>query len=177
MGRLDAPGAELEPVMPGFENSTFTKTAPFLGIRETRRVVAQYMMTEDDVLSCRHFPDAIAVASYPIDIHHAGGGGGTFKWCGDCYDIPYRSLVPTKVKNLLVAGRCIGSTHEAMGAIRVMATCMAMGEAAGRAASIAVRESVTPADVNVQRLRQELRAAGAYLRTPLATEAQPAAAK
>jgi hypothetical protein len=155
----------LKNYVPGFEQCTFSKTAPFLGIRETRRIVALYMMTQDDVLGCRHFDDAIAVASYPIDIHRPGDEGCTLIWCGDCYDIPYRSLVPQKVKNLLVAGRSIGSTHEAMGAIRVMATCMAMGEAAGRAAKQAVRTGVTPGAIDVGKLREELRTKGAYLRT------------
>ena len=150
--------------VPGFENAYFTKTAPFLGIRETRRIVGQYMMNRDDILSCRLFPDAIAVASYPIDIHRPSDNGCTLEWCGDCYDIPYRSLVPQKVDGLIVAGRCISATHEAMAAIRVMATCMAMGEAAGRAAKMSVREGVSPAAIDVNRLRDELRAEGAYLR-------------
>jgi len=72
-------------------------------------------------------------------------------------------LVPKKVKNLLVAGRSISTTHEAMSAIRVMAPCMAMGEAAGRAAKLAVRHGVSPADVNVEELRAELINSGAYL--------------
>jgi hypothetical protein len=155
----------LKSYVPGFEKAYFTKTAPFLGIRETRRIVGRYVMTQNDVLSCRRFDDAIAVASYPIDIHRPGDDGCTLIWCGDCYDIPYRSLLPTKVDNLLVAGRCISTTHEAMGAIRVMATCMAMGEAAGRAANMAVRASVSPSAINVQRLREELAARGAYLRS------------
>ncbi|WP_207514702.1 FAD-dependent oxidoreductase [Longitalea luteola] len=150
--------------VPGFENAYFLKTAPFLGIRETRRIIGQYTMTREDIMSCRHFEDAIAVASYPLDIHHPQGGGCTLEWCGDCYDIPYRSLVPQKVKNLLVAGRCISTTHEAMSAIRVMAPCMAMGEAAGRAAKQAVRRNVQPAAVDVQQLQQELISKGAYLR-------------
>ena len=154
----------LKEYVPGFEKCYFTKTAPFLGIRETRRIVGHYVMTQEDVLSCRKFDDAIAVASYPIDIHRPGDEGCTLIWCGDCYDIPYRSLVPTKVENLLVAGRCISTTHEAMGAIRVMATCMAMGEAAGRAAKMAVREKMSPAKINVGKLREELVAKGAYLR-------------
>jgi hypothetical protein len=154
----------LKEYVPGFEKSYFTKTAPFLGIRETRRIVGQYVMTQEDVLECRHFDDAIAVASYPIDIHRPGDEGCTLIWCGDCYDIPYRSLVPTKVENLLVAGRCISTTHEAMGAIRVMATCMAMGEAAGRAAKLAVRAGVSPANIDVRELQKELLARGAYLR-------------
>jgi len=148
----------------GFENAYFTKTAPFLGIRETRRIVGQYVMTQEDVLSCRHFDDAIAVASYPIDIHRPGDEGCTLIWCGDCYDIPYRSLVPQKVQNLLVAGRSISATHEAMGAIRVMATCMAMGEAAGRAARISVRGNRAPADIDVAELRRQSLERGVYLR-------------
>jgi hypothetical protein len=154
----------LKDYVPGFEKSYFTKTAPFLGIRETRRIVGHYVMTQEDVLGCRKFDDAIAVASYPIDIHRPGDEGCTLIWCGDCYDIPYRSLLPTTVDNLLVAGRCISTTHEAMGAIRVMATCMAMGEAAGRAAKMAVRENISPTEINVQKLREELVAKGAYLR-------------
>ncbi|HUM66437.1 MAG TPA: FAD-dependent oxidoreductase, partial [Chitinophagaceae bacterium] len=86
------------------------------------------------------------------------------EWCGDCYDIPYRSLIPQQVKNLIVAGRCISTTHEAMSAIRVMAPCMAMGEAAGRAAKMAVRNGIQPRDVDVKKLQQELLDEGAYLR-------------
>lgn len=154
----------LKNYVPGFADCHFVKTAPFLGIRETRRIVGHYIMTQEDVLSCRHFDDAIAVASYPIDIHRPGDQGCTLIWCGDCYDIPYRSLVPQRVDNLLVAGRCISATHEAMGAIRVMATCMAMGEAAGRAAKQAVRANISPARIDVPKLRAELRERGAYLR-------------
>jgi hypothetical protein len=151
--------------VPGFESAYFTKTAPFLGIRETRRIVGQYMMNRDDILSRREFPDAVAVASYPIDIHRPNDNGCTLEWSGDCYDIPYSSLVPQKVDRLIVAGRCISATHEAMAAIRVMATCMAMGEAAGRAAKMSVRQNISPVNVNVSRLRDELLAQGAYLRT------------
>ncbi|WP_346237519.1 FAD-dependent oxidoreductase [Niabella insulamsoli] len=150
--------------VPGFENAYFLKTAPFLGIRETRRIRGLYIMDRDDIMGCRHFEDAVAVASYPLDIHHPVGGGCTLEWCGDCYDIPYRSLVPQKVKNLLVAGRAISATHEAMSAIRVMAPCMAMGEAAGRAAKMAVSEGVQPADINVKKLQSELINSGAFLR-------------
>jgi hypothetical protein len=74
-------------------------------------------------------------------------------------------LLPTKVENLLVAGRCIGATHEAMGAIRVMATCMAMGEAAGRAAKMSVGAGIRPTEVDVPKLQEELIAKGALLRS------------
>ncbi|MBP8256281.1 MAG: FAD-dependent oxidoreductase [Opitutaceae bacterium] len=166
-GQIDDIFTYLKNYVPGFETSYFTKTAPFLGIRETRRIEGLYTMTQDDVLGCRHFDDAIAVASYPIDIHRPGDEGCTLIWCGDCYDIPFRSLLPKKVKNLIVAGRCISTTHEAMGAIRVMATCMAMGEAAGRAAKQAIRRGVAPTEIDVKQLQAELRAKGAYLREPL----------
>lgn len=150
--------------VPGFENAYFLKTAPFVGIRETRRINGQYTMTQEDILSCRHFEDAVAVASYPLDIHHPQGGGCTLVWCGDCYDIPFRSLIPQNVKNLIVAGRSISTTHEAMSAIRVMAPCMAMGEAAGRAAKMAVREGIPVSEIEVRKLQDELISAGAYLR-------------
>ncbi|HVF97398.1 MAG TPA: FAD-dependent oxidoreductase [Flavisolibacter sp.] len=150
--------------VPGFKDAYFVKTAPFLGIRETRRIYGQYTMTQEDILSCRKFDDAIAVASYPLDIHHPEGGGCTLVWCGDCYDIPYRSLIPQKISNLIVAGRCISCTHEAMSAIRVMAPCMAMGEAAGRAAKMAVHAGISVADINVESLQEELLSKGAYLR-------------
>jgi FAD dependent oxidoreductase len=162
----------LREYVPGFAKAYFTKTAPFLGIRETRRIVGQYVMTQEDVLGCRRFEDAIAVASYPIDIHRPGDEGCTLIWCGDCYDIPYRSLLPLNVHGLLVAGRCISTTHEAMGAIRVMATCMAMGEAAGRAAKMAVRQNVGPDRVNVQELQRELIQRGAYLRETKSSRAE-----
>lgn len=153
----------LKEYVPGFEKSVFTKMAPFLGIRETRRIVGQYVLTADDILGCRRFDDAIAVASYPLDIHHPEGGGCTLTWCGDSYDIPYRTLIPQKIENLIVAGRCISTTHEAMSAIRVMAPCMAMGEAAGRAAKLAIRKGLRPSQLDVKDLQAELLEKGAYL--------------
>lgn len=149
--------------VPGFEDAYFTKMAPFIGIRETRRIVGKYIMTAEDVLGCARFDDAVAVASYPLDLHHPQGGGCTLEWCGDCYDIPYRSLIPENIENLIVAGRCISTTHEAMSAIRVMAPCMAMGEAAGRAAKLAIQSGVLPSQLNVEELRNELILNGAFL--------------
>lgn len=151
--------------VPGFENSSLSRIAPFLGIRETRRITGKYVMTRDDILCCRKFSDSIAVASYPLDIHHPVGGDCTLEWCGDCYDIPYRSLIPLKVENLLVAGRSISATHEAMSSVRVMATCMALGEAAGRAAKMAILDGLLPSQINVNKLRDELLKEGAYLRS------------
>lgn len=153
----------LKRFIPGFANAWVDKVAPFLGIRESRQIDAEYMLTENDILESRRFPDCIAVGGYPVDIHHSTGKDCTMLFAKDNYDIPYRCLVPKGVEGLLVAGRCSGYTHEAMASARVMSTCMAVGEAAGRAARIAQSEGVEPSMVNVEALRKELKEAGAYL--------------
>ena len=154
----------LREFVPGFAGAHLEKIAPFMGIRESRVIVGKYVLTAEDILEDRRFADAIAVAGYPVDIHHAKGGDCTLYWCDDCYDIPYRTLIPAAVGNLLVAGRCSSMNHEAMASTRVMSTCMALGEAAGRAARLALKQGVQPADLDVETLRAELRATGAYLR-------------
>ena len=143
-------------------SSRGSKTRGWIGWH--RSWVGKYVLTAEDIRACRHFDDAIAVASYPVDLHHPKGGDCTLEYCGDCYDIPYRVLVPEKVENLLVAGRCASFTHEAMASTRVMSTCMALGEAAGRAARIALRDGVKPSQADVAKLRSELKRTGAYLR-------------
>lgn len=153
----------LKKYIPGFENARREQVAPFMGIRESRVTVGRYVLTAGDILSCRRFDDVVAVASYPVDIHHATGGDCTLYWCEDSYDVPYRCLVPAGVEGLLVAGRCASADHEAMASTRVMSTCMAMGEAAGRAARIAQEEGVLPSEVDVRKLQDELIANGAYL--------------
>lgn len=154
----------LRDYIPGFEHAWRDKVAPFMGIRESREIKGKYMLTADDILSCRKFDDAIGVGSYPVDIHHSHGDDCTMMWCPDCYDLPYRMLVPEKVENLLVAGRCASMTHEAMASARVMSTCMVMGEAAGRAARIALSDGVPVSAVNVDEVRKDLKDNGAYLR-------------
>ena len=154
----------LKDFVPGFAGAHMEKVASFLGIRESRVIVGKYVLTADDILHDRRFPDAIAVAGYPVDIHHAQGGDCTLYWCDDCYDIPYRCLVPEQVGRLLVAGRCASMDHEAMASTRVMSTCMAMGEAAGRAARLALEAGVAPAELDAQVVREELRRTGAFLR-------------
>ena len=153
----------LREYVPGFEDAYMARVADFMGIRESRVIVGKYILTDNDIVSCRRFEDTIAVASYPVDIHHAKGGDCTLYYCDDCYDIPYRCLVPEKVEGLLVAGRCSSMSHEAMASTRVMSTCMALGEAAGRAARLAVTSGVQPSEVDVEKLREELRNTGAYL--------------
>lgn len=149
--------------VPGFDKAWIETVAPFMGIRESRVIVGKYVMTAEDILQQKHFDDVIAVAGYPVDIHHAKGGDCTMLFCDDAYDIPYRVLVPEKIENLLVAGRCSSMNHEAMAATRVMSTCMALGEAAGTAARIALAASVKPSQVDVAEVQKALLANGAYL--------------
>ena len=149
--------------VPGFEKAYMVRSAPFTGIRESRVMVGKYVFTAEDILQGRHFDDAIAVGGYPVDIHHAEGGDCTMIFCDDAYQIPYRTLVPAKVEGLLVAGRCSSMNHEAMAATRVMSTCMALGEAAGTAARIALEDGVDPSRVDVHKVQEALLENGAYL--------------
>ena len=153
----------LRKYVPGFENLEVEKVAPFLGIRESRVMVGKYVLTAEDILTSRRFEDVITVAGYPVDIHHSTGSDCTMLFAKDNHDIPYRCLVPEKVENLLVAGRCSSFTHEAMAGTRVMSTCMALGQAAGTAACIALSDGVKPSEVNVKEVQKELLEEGAFL--------------
>lgn len=143
----------------GFENSYLIQTAPQLGVRESRRILGEYLLTADDLMQCRKFDDAVAKSAYPIDIHNPMGKGFTSVDIpeGEWYEIPYRCLMPKGVTNLLTAGRCISSTHEAHAAIRVQPTCYATGQGAGTAAAIAVKNNVSPKDVDTALLMKALR--------------------
>ena len=154
----------LKAFIPGFENAYVDRVAPFMGIRESRRIVGEYILTEQDIFDCARFPDAIGVASYPVDLHHPVGGDCTLMWCPDCYDIPYRCLVPQKIDGLLCAGRNISATHLALASVRVMGPAMCLGEAAGKAAALCVKEGVQPRALNVQKLQKALREEGVYFR-------------
>lgn len=152
--------------LPGFENSTLLDTASMIGVRETRRIQGEYTLTLDDLATGRDFDDVIALAGYPVDIHSptddSGGVDGHLK-TANVYQIPYRSLVPADLDNLLVAGRSISATHEAMAATRVMPPAFAMGEAAGTAAAIAMEYRVPVRDVDMPILQRALVRRGAYL--------------
>ncbi len=153
----------LKQFVPGFENAWLDRIAPFMGIRESRVMQGRYVLTAEDILANRRFARVVAVGSYPVDIHHANGGDCTMLFTSDDYDIPFECLLPKEYDNLLVAGRCASMNHEAMASTRVMSTCMALGEAAGRAARIAQETGVEPADVSIEALQRELRETGAYL--------------
>ncbi|MDR7532002.1 MAG: FAD-dependent oxidoreductase [Armatimonadota bacterium] len=151
--------------VPGFAAAYLLETPAQIGVRETRRVLGDYVLTADDVLGARKFDDAVACGAYPIDIHDPASLRLVARRLpdGEYYTIPYRCLLPRGGQNWLVAGRCISATHEAAAAFRVSAIVMAIAQAAGIAAAIAVRQGTTPRGIDVQALREALRARGAFL--------------
>jgi len=145
--------------LPGFQSCYIEMTAPQIGVRESRRIIGEYTLTADDILSSRKFPDTIALGSWWIDIHCPLGRTYPVHLCwsrckadppcalmvakkgaallkqiylpkGSWYEIPYRSIIPKKINNLLASGRCLSATHEALAGTRVIGTCMAIGQAA-----------------------------------------------
>lgn len=143
--------------LPGFKNSYVSVIAPMLGIRESRRIIGEYVLTEEDHQTCRKFPDAIARNRYPIDIHLASGGVELKKLPKDDYhEIPYRSLVPKKIENMLVAGRCFSATFVAQSSARIQPVCRAMGEAAGAAAAICAAKNIGARELDYDELRRHL---------------------
>jgi len=176
--------------VPEFRNCYVQQTSPQVGPRESRQIVGPYALTGDDVHQGRKFEDTIARGSWWIDIHCPLGNTYPVHLCvvecpkgadcpywaaehermrsrqalhppkGDWYEIPYRSLLSVGVPNLLASGRCISATHEGMAGSRVMGTCIAIGQAAGTAAALAVAEGVSPAGVEVARLQCLLRGDG-----------------
>jgi hypothetical protein len=152
--------------VPGFAGARIAATGTQIGIRESRRIVGAYVLTADDVLRARTFDDAVARSAYPIDIHNPSGEGTTTRRLppGSTYEIPYRCLVPRTVDGLLVAGRCISTTHEALASTRLTPTVMTLGQAAGTAAALAARGNVRLRDLDPAALRAALVADGVDLR-------------
>ena len=142
----------------GMENCVLLGTAAESGIRESRRIVGLTQITAEDLLSTRKFEESIARGTYDIDIHNPSGTGTTIQRIpdNDYYTIPYRSLIPVDTDNLLVAGRSICSTHEAMASIRIMPITSCMGEAAGIAAAMAIDSDVAVKAINVSALQEKI---------------------
>ncbi|MFQ3550105.1 MAG: FAD-dependent oxidoreductase, partial [Armatimonadota bacterium] len=158
--------------LPGFENAYLLKSAVQVGIRETRRIIGEYKFSEDDVANARKFDDAIARLAYYVDIHCGSGKGYTKSEekkkligppDGDWYEIPFRCLMPKKLINVLMAGRCISSTQGGHGAIRIMPACCAMGQAAGTAAAISIKYKIKISDINFIKIKQTLARDGAIV--------------
>jgi hypothetical protein len=153
-------------VTPGFERSYIVDIAPQVGIRETRRIVGAYQLSQDDILDCADFPDSIGVNGWPVEAHVTGDVNIVFPH-GDnprgFNQLPFRMIMPKVVDNLYVAGRCASMTHGGQSAARVSGPCFAMGQAAGTAADLALKGSVAGRDVDYGQLRERLISDGAYL--------------
>ncbi len=160
-----------------FANAYIAQTGPLLGIRESRRVACDYQLTIADFLARRSFPDEIGRNSYYVDVHHSlaelkGVQEGSFDsnaryeryGAGESHGIPYRSLLPRGLGNLLVAGRIIDCDPLIFGSVRVMPPCLVTGEAAGLAAALATDQAdIDVHAVDVSKLQEKLIAYGCYL--------------
>jgi len=158
----------------GFEQMDLVATAAQLGVRETRRILGDYVLCLDDFKKRAVFPDEIGRYNYAVDVHAARPEAAAYRKFeeefrtlrygkGESYGIPYRCLVPQKLANVLVAGRCISSDHLMHGSVRVMPACFLTGQAAGTAAALAVARKVEPRAVPVRELQSRLKALGAFL--------------
>ncbi len=149
----------------GLENSFLMMTAAEIGVRESRMIVGDYVLTEQDCRNCVKFDDGIAACNYDIDIHNPEGTGTSHYYfpAGEYYTIPYRSLIPKSAENLLVAGRCISSDHGAQASYRIMPVVCCIGEAAGSAVGLAVKQNCTVREVDVKELQNELKSNRAYI--------------
>lgn len=148
---------------PGFEKLRIERLQPETGIRETFRIVGESNVTLADYQSGRVFPDAVAYSFYPIDLHDEHGVKPQPLAEGVVPTVPLGALIPKGSRNLLVAGRCVSSDRLANSALRVQASCMAMGQAAGAAAALAARAGSTPASVPLVELRKTLTEHGAIV--------------
>jgi len=160
----------LKDAVPAFTNSYIVDIPPQIGIRETRRVLGDYVLSEDDVLGCASFHDTIGVNSWPIEDHKAGDI--QFRWpdipgSRGFNHLPYRMLLPLGLDNLLVVGRCASMTHGGQSAARVSGACFVMGEAAGTAAAIVATGKSTTRQIDVPALQNKLTAQGVYLGTDM----------
>lgn len=152
-------------VTPGFENAYIVEIAPQIGIRETRRIHGEYVLTEQDILGCADFDDVIGVNGWPVEAHVRGDVKFVFTEpeTRGYNHVPYRIIVPLKIENLFVAGRCASMSHEGQSSARVSGSCFIMGQAAGTAADIALETDAAPRDVDVSKLQGRLADTGAYL--------------
>lgn len=150
----------------GFERAELISTGVQIGVRESRRVMGDYVLTAEDLLGSKPFEDSVALGGYPIDIHNPAGAqtNTTHLKPGQYYHIPLRSLIVKGFDNLMVCGRCISATHEAGAAVRVTPIAMGMGQAAGAAAALSAKQNGKPRELNFSDVRRALEAMGASVR-------------
>ena len=164
----------LNKYVPGLENAVLASSGPFIGLRESRRILGEYRLTKQDYINRALFDDTIARYAYPIDIHassprdilaeHEKNEFYTSRYkAGESYGIPYRALLPKGLENVIVAGRTLSADRAMHGSFRVMPCCFATGQAAGTAAAICSAEGKKLRDISIVRLQEVLRKQGAYI--------------
>ena len=153
--------------VPGYKRAWLLDSAYQVGIRETRHILGEYVLTLDDVLTGKDFQDTVARGAYPVDLHDmqvgaevlgakVKGRGVTLRKIERAYGIPVRCLVPVEVDAVVLAGRAISASHEAAGSVRGQAVCMTTGHAAGTIAAMSVRENVLPRGLEITKLQSKL---------------------
>ena len=149
----------------GLENSFLMMTAAEIGVRESRMIVGDYVLSEADCRAFTKFEDSVAACNYDIDIHNPEGSGTSHYYFpeGEYYTIPYRSLIPLGISNMLVAGRCISSDHGAQASYRIMPTVCSIGEAAGIAIGMAAQNKIDTRSVDVKELQKKLKVNNAFI--------------
>ncbi len=163
--------------VPGYEHASLVALGTQLGVRETRRVYGDARLTRDDVLEARQSDDQIGLCGAPIEDHHAAADTvWQYLPDGAAVGIPFGTLLVRDAANVLVAGRCFSATHDAHASVRSMAQCMAMGQAAGTAAALAVAGDHDPREIDASRLRDRLRRDGAIVDLDAAVPGRPVAA-
>jgi hypothetical protein len=156
----------LRDTLPEFKDSYILNSGPAVMVRESRRIIGEYILTAEDVLSGKRFPDPIGLGAWPMDIHPANGDIGYHphkKHTPPPYQIPFRCLLPTKLENVLATGRCISATSQAHGSTRVQGTAMMTGQAAGLACAIAKKTGIELKGIPYELLRSELELTKAIL--------------
>ena len=152
--------------LPGYENCKYIASGTTTGIRESRRVVGEYLITAEELAAGKRFDDVVVHrAEFIVDIHNPAGAGQAEEKIQYVvpYDLPYGCFVPKGVDGLMTAGRCISGTHRAHASYRVMSICMAMGQAVGVAAALCARQGCQPRELDVKALQKELAALGVEL--------------
>lgn len=154
--------------VPGCEDVSLSASASMMGVRESRRIQGEYTLTVDDILDARQFEDQVYRYACYVDIHEPAPGRKS-EYNDRCLEpgqscgVPYRCLVPRKIENLLIAGRSLSATHEALASVRMMPSCMAMGQAVGTAAVLSIEMKTAPRQIDTRKLRADLQEQGVML--------------
>ena len=158
----------LKKYVQGFENANVKELVPVLGVRESRRIIGEHILDIDEMLECKKFDDRICKAARGTDVHdptpdNSQSCVSMYMPFPDGYYIPFRCLVPKGLKNILIAGRCISVSYRAFGSTRVMAPCMAEGQATGTAAALAIKNGSNPGTIDIVELQNLLKEQGALI--------------